>query len=83
MAVSVKTEPTFNPGKPVAIFQGTYFPSSYDPFTIATWDISPDGKLFLMMKESTGDASTEGTSSPKINIVVNWFEEVKERVPVP
>jgi hypothetical protein len=26
--------------------------------------------------------STEETSRPTINIVVNWFEELKEKVPV-
>ncbi len=40
------------------------------------WDISPDGKRFLMLK----DAAVEG--SRKINIVLNWFEELKQRVPV-
>jgi len=41
------------------------------------YDISPDGKRFLMMKEGLIQQQTP------INIVLNWFEELKERVPVP
>ena len=43
------------------------------------WDISPDGKRFLMMKEAGTAAAAEGPR--KINIVLNWFEELKQRVP--
>jgi hypothetical protein len=41
------------------------------------WDISPDGKLFLMMKEA---GPLQGQR--KINIVLNWLEELKQRIPV-
>ena len=43
-------------------------------------DISPDGKRFLMMKETGPTASAAGTPQ-KINIVVNWIEELRQRVP--
>ena len=52
------------------------------------WDIHPNGKRFLMVKppaETTGESSTEESVSEiprKINIVLNWFEELKELVPV-
>jgi hypothetical protein len=53
------------------------------------WDISPNGKRFLLMKDPEPAGGTEAAASkspgavpqPKINIVVNWFEELKERVP--
>jgi hypothetical protein len=41
------------------------------------WDIFPDDERFLMLKPISGD-----NQKPKINIVFNWFEEPKERVPV-
>lgn len=49
----------------------------------ATWDISPDGKHFLMIKQpqAVGEASA-GALPRKINIVLNWLEELKQRVPV-
>jgi hypothetical protein len=47
------------------------------------WDVSPDGKRFLMIKEPE---TTDEESAPgwlrKINIVLNWFEELKQQVPV-
>jgi len=39
------------------------------------YDISPDGKRFLMMKEETLQGQGQ------INVVLNWFEELKRLVP--
>ena len=46
MAVAVETEPTFKPGKSEVLFQGKYV----SRLGANPWDISPDGKRFLMMK---------------------------------
>jgi hypothetical protein len=48
------------------------------------WDISPDGKRFLMIRPQTltGTGAEAAQLQPKINIVVNWFEQLKQRVPV-
>jgi hypothetical protein len=78
MAVSVKTEPTFSLETPKALFRGTYVgPGAAEG---VPWDIHPDGKRFLMMKESASPASAGG-GPRRINIVLNWFEELKQRVP--
>ena len=79
MAVVVETEETFRAGLPKRLFQETY-----GRFTVTNrhpWDIRPDGKRFLMLKEPGSVLSEEG-GQQKINVVVNWFEELKERVPV-
>jgi serine/threonine-protein kinase len=84
MAVTVKADPTFSLETPRILFRGTYVSSGIDvraPEESNPWDISPDGKRFLMMKEAGTSMSTEG-GPRKINIVVNWFEELKQRVPV-
>ena len=73
MAVRVETEPVFTAGKPETLFEGTY----------AQWDISPDGKRFLMIKP--GDSTEAGSLAEiprKIIVVLNWLKELKERVPV-
>jgi len=81
MAVPVEIEPAFKAGKPEALFRGTYATLSGDG---EEWDISPDGKRFLMMKPraSTSAAPAAVGPRPKITIVVNWFEELKQKVPV-
>jgi serine/threonine protein kinase len=44
--------------------------------------VTPDGKRFLMMKpmQST-EKAPEAEIPRRINIVLNWFEELKQRVP--
>jgi hypothetical protein len=41
------------------------------------YDVTPDGQRFLMIK------ATEEEVAGQINVILNWFEELKERVPVP
>jgi serine/threonine protein kinase len=89
MVVPVDTDPTFSLGNPEILFRGTYFGLEFGALQMAQtrWDIHPDGDRFLMIKPSV---VTEGESSEavvadefrKINIVLNWFEELKQRVPV-
>ena len=81
MTVGVETEPTFKPGNPKILFKGKYLFSTNG---YIFWDISPDGKRFLLLKPnaSAGAAPAEAGHRPKINIVLNWFEELKGRVPV-
>jgi hypothetical protein len=40
------------------------------------YDISPDGKYFVVKLDS------DKSSPQQINITLNWFEELKQRVPV-
>ena len=81
VAVPVKTGPAFIAETPKVLFRGKYV--SALALILQPWDISPDGKRFLMVKPpvSAGDASGIA-GSRKINIVLNWFEELKQRVPV-
>jgi serine/threonine protein kinase len=89
MAVPVDTDPAFSPGNPKTLFRGTYFTNDIQPLktTLTPWDISPDGKRFLMIKPPAvkeGESSEASTAAEprKIIIVTNWFEELKQRVPV-
>jgi hypothetical protein len=81
MAVPVETAPVFKHGDPKEIFQGAYFSSQTGSAKSAMWDISPKDGRFLMMKE-TGSTASPAAGPRKINIVVNWFEELKKLVPV-
>ncbi len=84
MAVEVETDPTFKRGNPKTLFQGTYFSNNLQKAVMTPWDIHPNGKRFLMIKPpaSTSATSTAAVSQPKIDIVLNWYEELKQRVPV-
>ncbi len=75
MVVSVETEPTFRAGRPRELFAGSYVGSVTNAGFLQYYDISPDGQRFLMIKEA-------GAWQTQINIVLNWFEELKRLVPV-
>ena len=74
MAVDVATQATFSAGKPKMLFQGLYQPN---PTMNANYDVTPDGQRFLMIKPT----SVQEAAPTQINVVFNWFEELKRRVP--
>jgi eukaryotic-like serine/threonine-protein kinase len=74
MAVDTPATPGFTAGTPRMLFEGTYVTP---PIPIVNYDVSPDGQRFLMIKPSEQQQSTQ----IQINIVQNWFEELKQKVP--
>jgi Tol biopolymer transport system component len=83
MAISYTTEPNFSTiGSPQKLFQGPYACPTKNIGDSISWDISPDGKRFLMIKLPGETTPEKVIPQPKINIVLNWFEELKQRVPV-
>jgi len=73
MAVEIATKPGFTAGKPRVLFEGEYLPT---PGTFPNYDVSPDGQRFLMIKPSEA-----GDAPEQINVVLNWFEELKRHAP--
>jgi hypothetical protein len=51
----------------------------YEPtvFTVANYDVAPDGLRFLMLKHSEQEAA----APTHINVMLNRFEELKRRAP--
>ena len=76
-AVPVQTSPTFSAGNPKKVFEARYLV----PNNARTYDVSADGQRFLMIK-SVAEARDAGAPPPSIVVVLNWFEELKQRVPV-
>src|SRR6267378_1207493 len=74
MAVDITTEPSFAAGKPRVLFEGQYVPT---PASFPNYDVTPDGQRFLMLKPSEQAQATP----TQINVVLNWFEELKQKVP--
>jgi serine/threonine protein kinase/Tol biopolymer transport system component len=83
IAVVIETAPTLRPGESEELFSGPYVSPIIKGGEISSnpWDIHPDNQRFLMIKEAGAAAS--GAAGPrKINIILNWFEELKQRIPV-
>ena len=50
------------------------------PTDLSFFDVAEDGR-FLMLMRGDGTETTGAPATPRINFVLNWFEELKERVP--
>jgi eukaryotic-like serine/threonine-protein kinase len=74
MAVPTTLRPTLTTGRPRPLFRfaGVYRPSG----TAAAFDIHPDGRRFIMVSE----LENPETQPSRLNIVVNWFEELSRLV---
>ena len=44
-------------------------------------DITLDGKRFLAVVAAGQNAAAGASATPQIQVVLNWFEELKARVP--
>ena len=75
MSVEITTEPTFSARTPKMLFEGGNFQAAQ--LSRAHYDVTLDGQRFLMVQ-----ASKQEQTSQQINVVLNWFEELKQRVPV-
>ncbi len=73
MAVPVQTGATFSKGQPEVLFEGSYERSRFGGIT-PYYDIVDNGQRFLMIKQ-------EQREQAHINVVLNWFEELKRLVP--
>lgn len=75
MVVDVRTEPTFIASKPRLLFEGPLWrgrgPSRH-------YDVSPDGRRFLIVQEREQPMLPRPAN---LQLVVNWIEELKRRVP--
>jgi serine/threonine-protein kinase len=76
-AVTVITQPTFAFGNPVAV------PRQFGlgpPSAPRAYDVTPDGKFVGLGASGRTDGGTGGSLLSQIQVVVNWFEEVRARV---
>jgi serine/threonine-protein kinase len=82
LAVAVQTTPSFRAANPTRLFEahsrildGRLLGNSG-----RTFDVSPDGKRFLMLKDESGAAARQA-ARPNIVVVQNWFEELIALLP--
>ncbi len=76
IAVPVSTASSVTLGKPAALFEGRY---DVDPFNgdATNYDVSRDGQRFVMVRPAADPAR----SLLQLNVVVNWYEELKRMAP--
>ena len=76
MAVSIQADTGFSTrGTPEVLFENTFFSTPNRNY--ADYDVAPDGR-FLIVR-----AGGQVPDSRRINVVLNWHQELLERVPIP
>jgi len=74
MAVAVSSDSDFEPSRPVKLFEGSYV--GVPGGVSQSYDVARDGR-FVMVRREEG----AGFNEQQINVVLNWVEELKARVP--
>jgi Tol biopolymer transport system component len=75
MSAPVTSGPVFSAGTPVTIVKGSYL----SPQTGRMYDVTPDGRRFLLIKESRPEG--EAPPPPQLIVVQNWLQELKRQAP--
>ena len=65
---------------PQMLFEGRWSSRSRS-FISSNWDLHPDGDTFVMVTDPRAEVPGSASSGIFLRLVVNWFEELKERVP--
>ena len=76
MSVPLEPGPAFKWRNAVKLFD---WPSIGTPGPARTYDVSRDGRRFLMVKEARGTERQGATAT--IRVVLNWMEELKQKLP--
>jgi hypothetical protein len=81
MVVSIDLEPSFTPGIPRLLFEGSYVGTAglgsqfFLGAPSSNYDVTADGQRFVMLQPD------EGSNPSQITVVLNWFQELKRLVP--
>jgi serine/threonine-protein kinase len=76
-SVTITTQPSFVSGNPTSLPRGFLVTGTGTP---RTYDILPDGRFIGLIDSA---ATAQANVAPSQVLVLNWFEELKQRVPVP
>lgn len=78
MSAAVVGGPPFKAGTPMKVFDAP--DSAYFAFAGRAYDVSPDGRRFLLIKTAAGAERAAAPAS--MTVVQGWFDELRRRVPV-
>ena len=83
-AMDIQTEPTLRRTSSVDGFDSVGDWAGFTAEGIPRYDVTADGARLLGAVAATVDTDTEAVDDyRRVNVILNWFEELKERVPVP
>jgi hypothetical protein len=71
MSVPIATADRFSAGAPHVAFEGDFVNVGG-----ISYDVAPNGKRFLVLQPP------EPSTTTSLQVVLNWFEELKRRVPM-
>jgi len=74
LAVSVRFDPSFSFSNPTAVPRGF---SEASTMIVRNHDITPDGKFIGKL----GASSRSAIANVPIQVVINWFEDLRQRIP--
>jgi eukaryotic-like serine/threonine-protein kinase len=78
-SVNVTTRPSFTFTNPMPLIRGLVMRgSTAGP---SNWDSTPEGKQFIGVIDATQNQSG-AVAAPQIQVVLHWFTELQQRVPV-
>ena len=72
MAVDIVFATSFSAGTPKRLFEVTNFGGGTP---MRGWDVGPDGRFLVVDNKRPTEMTTE------LQLVLNWFEELRKRVP--
>ncbi len=72
MAVDIEPGPTFRAGVPKLLFEDRYGQGG--------WDVSADGKRFLVFGGGGGAGEETPAAAAQLHVVLEWFDEIKRRM---
>jgi serine/threonine-protein kinase len=77
-SMSIRTQPSVSFGAPVRAPKSGF--ATQIPASVRTFDILPDGKHFIGVVPA-GQTQPGSAGAPQIQVVLNWFVDVKQRAP--
>jgi hypothetical protein len=75
MVVSIQTTPAFRSSRPRQLFEGPIIDGGTLSALGGTYGVAPDGQHFLMIEGG------EEEGNDQLNLVLNWFDELKLLAP--
>ena len=75
---TITTQPSFSFSPPVLMPRGYI---NFGQTSQRNYDVMPDGRILGVV--AAGQTQSAASTTPQIQVVLNWFEELKQRVPSP